>query len=133
MRPRFLAMSLAGAALFLLAPQTAWAQYSGRYMGRADNPVGPTVSPYLNLFRDDLDGSGDFNYQTLVRPMLQQQQYNQQAQRQSLEISRRLQAIAAQGDFNAAGSKDQYPTGHQTVFQYYGHHYPAMNAARPRR
>ena len=28
----------------------------------------PTVSPYLNLFREDFDGGGDFNYQTLVRP-----------------------------------------------------------------
>lgn len=34
----------------------------------------PTISPYLNLFRDSLGGGDDFNYQTLVRPQLQQQQ-----------------------------------------------------------
>jgi hypothetical protein len=92
----------------------------------------PTVSPYLNLFREDVDGSSDLNYQTLVRPMLQQQQFNQQVQRQSMELSRRMQAMAAQSDFNPEGSQSQYPTGHQTVFMYYGHYYPSANI-RPRR
>jgi hypothetical protein len=91
---------------------------------------GPTVSPYLNLFREDFDGNSDFNYTTLVRPQLQQQQINQQVQRQNLELNRRLQSVAAQSDFNPEGSKAQYPTGHQTVFGYYGHYYPAMNARR---
>ena len=92
----------------------------------------PTVSPYLNLFREDIEGGGDLNYQTLVRPILQQQQFNQQVQRQSMELSRRLQAMAAQSDFNPQGSKSQYPTGHATVFMYYGHYYPSANV-RPRR
>ena len=43
----------------------------------------PTVSPYLNLFREDFDGGGDFNYQTLVRPQFQQMATNQQFQRQN--------------------------------------------------
>jgi hypothetical protein len=41
-------------------------------------------------------------------------------------MARRLQSIAAQSDFNPSGSTAQPPTGHQTVFQYYGHYYPAM-------
>jgi hypothetical protein len=90
----------------------------------------PTVSPYLNLFRQDLSGNSDFNYQTLVKPMLQQQQFNQQSQRQSYEMARRVQAIAAQGEFNMQGSKDQYPTGHQTAFQYYGRYYPGFQQVR---
>lgn len=88
----------------------------------------PTVSPYLNLFRTDLNGGGNFNYSTLVQPQLQQQQLNQQLERQNLQTNRRLQAIAAQSDYNPEGSKDQYPTGHQTVYQYTGHYYPV---ARP--
>jgi hypothetical protein len=88
----------------------------------------PTVSPYLNLFREDLAGGSDLNYNTLVRPMLQQQQFNQQVQRQSLELERRLQSFAAQSDFNPQGSTQQLPTGHQTVFRYYGRYYPGMNA-----
>jgi hypothetical protein len=84
----------------------------------------PTTSPYLNLFRDDFGGNSDFNYNTLVRPQLQQQQFNQQVQRQGVEMTRRLQSIAAQGAFNPQGSKDQYPTGHQTTFKYFGHYHP---------
>jgi hypothetical protein len=91
----------------------------------------PTVSPYLNLFREDFDGNSDLNYNTLVRPMLQQQQFNEQMQRQSIEIAKRLQSLAAQADFNPQGSESQYPTGHKTVFNYLGHYYPAP--ARQRR
>jgi hypothetical protein len=90
----------------------------------------PTVSPYLNLFREERDGSSDFNYQTLVRPLLQQQQINQQVERQTMEMARRMQSLAAQSDFNPQGSESQYPTGHQSVFMYYGHYYPAANVRR---
>ena len=93
----------------------------------------PTVSPYLNLFRDDFDGSGDFNYQTLVRPQLQQQQLNQQFQNQNLELSQRVQQISAQSPYqNAAGSEAIYPTGHQTAFGYHSHFYPGMTQPRGR-
>jgi hypothetical protein len=90
----------------------------------------PTVSPYLNLFREDLDGSSDFNYQTLVRPLLQQQQINQQVDRQAMEMARRMQSLAAQSDFNPQGSTTQFPTGHQSVFMYYGHYYPTAPVRR---
>lgn len=87
----------------------------------------PTVSPYLNLFRDDLDGSSDFNYQTLVRPQFQQLATNQQFQRQNTELTQRVQSISAQSAYhNPAGSETQYPTGHQTAFGYYGNYYPGM-------
>jgi hypothetical protein len=95
------------------------------------NPA-PTVSPYLNLFREDLSGNDDFNYNTLVRPMLEQQRVNDQLQRQSYEIQRRLQAIAAQPDFSPQGNPNQAPTGHQTVFQYHSHFYPQMSSGRRR-
>jgi hypothetical protein len=90
----------------------------------------PTISPYLNLFREDFDGSSDFNYQTLVRPMLQQQQFNQQVERQAMEMARRMQSMAAQSDFNPQGSTTQFPTGHQATFMYYGHYYPTANVRR---
>ena len=91
----------------------------------------PTVSPYLNLFRDDLDGSGDFNYQTLVRPQLNQLQLNQQFQNQNVELNRRVQAISAQRNYaNPAGSEQIYPTGHPTAFGYHGRYYPALSGGR---
>lgn len=91
----------------------------------------PTVSPYLNLFRTDFDGSGDFNYQTLVRPQFQQMATNQSFQRQNTEITQRVQAISARSAFqNPAGSDSQYPTGHSTAFGYYGRYYPGMQQRR---
>jgi hypothetical protein len=92
----------------------------------------PTVSPYLNLFRDDFEGNDDFNYQTLVRPQLDQQRFNDQLQRQSFDLNQRLQAMAAQPDFNPRGNQNQMPTGHQTVFQYHSHFYPQMGARQRR-
>src|SRR5262249_44865865 len=61
--------------------------------------TGPTVSPYLNLFRTDVNGQNQFNYSTLVEPQLQQLQTNQQLSRQTSSNERRLEAIAAQADF----------------------------------
>lgn len=90
----------------------------------------PTVSPYLNLFRDELDQESDLNYQTLVRPQLRQQELNDRLQRENLDIATRLQSIGAQSDFNPQGSTTQPPTGHQTVFQFYGRYYPALNQRR---
>jgi hypothetical protein len=90
----------------------------------------PTVSPYLNLFREDFDGESDLNYQTLVRPMLQQQQFNEQVQRQALETGKRLQSLSAKSDFNMQGSENMMPTGHKTVFNYTSHFYPQPRQQR---
>ena len=88
----------------------------------------------MNLFRDDLDGSGDFNYQTLVRPQLNQLQLNQQFQNQNSELNSRVQSISAQRDYaNPAGSETIYPTGHTTTFGYHGRYYPGMGQTRPKR
>jgi hypothetical protein len=93
----------------------------------------PAVSPYLNLFRTDLSSGGNFNYSTLVQPQLQQQQINQQMERQALQANRRLQAIAAQADYNAQGAKDQAPTGHSTGFNYLGRYYQQPQIRQKRR
>jgi hypothetical protein len=94
---------------------------------------GPTVSPYLNLFRQDQNGDTAFNYNTLVEPQLRQQQLNQQQQQQNQLTTRRLQAISAQADYNVQGSKEEFPTGHQTVFQYMGHYYPVARQHQKKR
>ena len=89
-----------------------------------------TVSPWMNMFREDLSGQGDLNYQTLVRPMLNQQKINQQVERQNMELGRRLQAVSAQNAYNPQGSKDIYPTGHPTVFMSYSHFYPSAGRGK---
>lgn len=91
----------------------------------------PTVSPYMNLFRDDLSGGNDLNYQTLVRPQLEQQRVNAQVQRQNMELARRVQSISAKSNYgNPQGSESQYPTGHPTSFKYYSHFYPSAGGRR---
>jgi hypothetical protein len=93
----------------------------------------PTVSPYLNLFNTSRTGTSAFNYQTLVRPQLQQQALNQQQQRQNLDVDRKVQALAARGAYaSAAGSDQQVPTGHETAFMYYGHYYASESPHRKR-
>ena len=85
----------------------------------------------MNLFREDFDGGGDLNYQTLVRPQLNQLQLNQQFQNQNTELNRRVQSISAQRDYaNPAGSESMYPTGHPTAFGYHGRYYPALSGGK---
>ena len=93
----------------------------------------PTVSPYLNLFNTSQNGTSAFNYQTLVRPQLQQNAINQAQMRQNLDVDRKVQALAARGAYsNPAGSETEYPTGHQTAYMYYGHYYPDAGDHRKR-
>lgn len=91
---------------------------------------GPTVSPYLNLFREDFDGGSDFNYQTLVRPQLQQQQMNQDLQRQQVETNQRVQSLSARQAYTPQGSQSVMPTGHTATFRYHSHFYPTMGQNR---
>lgn len=93
---------------------------------------GPTISPYMNLFREDFGDASDLNYQTLVRPQLQQQQINSDLQRQQLETNKRVQSLSARQDYNPQGSTTQAPTGHSTTFRYHSHYYPSMGQRRGR-
>lgn len=90
----------------------------------------PTVSPYMNLFRTDLSGNDDLNYQTLVQPQLRQMEFNRQVNIQEQQITRRVQAIAAQNAFAPRGSTSIMPTGHGAAHRYYSHYYPGMYRRR---
>jgi hypothetical protein len=97
----------------------------------ASRSSSPTISPYMNLFRDDITGDSD-NYNTLVRPQLQQQQVNRSMQVQTQAIDRHVQSLAAKPAFNPQGSASQSPTGHPTGFMYHSHYYPALGKPRGR-
>lgn len=110
---------LALGALYTLAPQSAMAQV--RYMGRADNPVGPTVSPYLNLIT-----SGQFgvtNYQSLVRPLIDQGSAIDRQGSQLRGVQQQLSQGAGAGA-GAAGVRGP-STGRGSYFMYYSHFYPS--------
>lgn len=93
----------------------------------------PTVSPYMNLFNDSITGDNDFNYQTIVRPQLQQQQFNQQVQRQSAQLNQRMSALSARNDYNISGNQEVMPTGHSATFRYHSRFYPALGGGSARR
>ncbi|QDT67244.1 hypothetical protein MalM25_01410 [Planctomycetes bacterium MalM25] len=52
---------------------------------------GPTISPYLNLFRDETSDSSLPNYYTFVRPQQQQYEANQQQRQQLQQLQRQVQ------------------------------------------
>ena len=68
--------------------------------GSSDNPVGPTVSPYLNLL--GADQFGITNYQSLVRPLVDQ---GNAINRQAGSINRLQQQIGqgAGGGYSRGG------------------------------
>ena len=110
---------MVAAFALLAAPSSAFAQYNGGlYTGRSDNPNGPTVSPYLNLLNNNNQLNGVPNYQSLVRPLLDQQNA---IQRQGSSLQRLQQQVNTQGGGSGAGRA----TGHATSFMYYSHFYPA--------
>lgn len=85
----------------------------------------PTVSPYLNLSNGANRGQAT-NYQSLVRPLLQQQQTNQQQARQIQHLAQ------AQKDLTTGGLTQQARgvatsirgTGHVAGFMINGNYFP---------
>jgi hypothetical protein len=91
----------------------------------------PTVSPYLNLL-NNRGNTGLPAYQTLVQPILQQQQDSQQQQSQisRLAHNQKASSLAATGlGGQARGiSNEIRGTGHPTSFLTYGSYYPRPQA-----
>jgi len=110
---RRLLLTLMVLACFAAGSRLAGAQ---NYRGTSDNPIGPTVSPYLNLTNSNQFGTT--NYQSLVRPLVQQ---GNAINRQGGELNRLQQQVTSQ-----RAASGQYPpsaTGHVTFFMNYSHYY----------
>lgn len=80
----------------------------------------PSVSPYLNLLRGDGTGVNNVpNYQTFVRPVIDQQNLNRQQSLALRNLQRQLQSVAAQPRSRIAApspSGIERRTGHQSRF-----------------
>jgi hypothetical protein len=120
----------------LSSPRRQAASFGAGTVGTAAGPTSkpfagvtpsPTVSPYMNLFRTDLGGNDDLNYQTLVQPQLRQQDFNRQFSVQEQQLNRRVQALSARNPYAAQGSPNMMPTGHGATHRYYSHFYPQLN------
>ena len=111
-------------------PPSAPSAVGGKPFGNYTPP--PTISPYMNLYREGVTGID--NYNALVRPVIEQQQRNQQTQR---ELSRLQQSTRAQTSnlqrlnqqtnpyqravpgYGSAGQQSQRPAGYMNYHQYY--------------
>lgn len=80
-------------------------------------PSRPTVSPYLNLLRND-NGTMP-NYYSLVRPQLDQQAFDRQATQNS-----RMNSIAIRKLESLSTNPTGAPTGSGSTFNNLSHYYP---------
>jgi hypothetical protein len=103
-------------ALLVVACLAVGARQAHAQRGSTDNPVGPTVSPYLNLLNNN--SSGVTNYQSLVRPLIQQ---GNAINRQGNDLNRLQQQVSSQRA--SAASNTPNATGHVTLFMNYSHFY----------
>jgi hypothetical protein len=95
------------------AANASWAQVQ-RY-----EPSRPTVSPYLNLFRENDENPFLPNYHSLVRPLQQQYRINQQQQqilRQQSQALGQLQLSVQQFERREAQGPLVAPTGNASWF-----------------
>jgi hypothetical protein len=109
-----------------LMAMTAGSQASAQRSAVRDRPPGrnshsgriqrPAVSPYLNLFRRDAGPVP--NYQTLVRPQLQQQTTNYNQSRALERIQQNVNEEIQRVERSAIA-----PTGHGAFFRFYSHFY----------
>jgi hypothetical protein len=128
MKLHYVLGGLAVCTLLTGSAPSAWAQnggYAGAggyFGGHSDNPVGPTVSPYLNLLNQGNQNSGIPTYQALVKPLEDQRQANlqQQADLQRLSHDVRQDKAAIRGTGTSTGGSRDYM---HIRFQNYSHYY----------
>ena len=113
MKLHLLALATLAIAIVVAAPSAASAQ--NFYRGSSDNPNGPTVSPYLNLLQSN--AFGVTNYQSLVKPLIEQSSAIRSQGRAINQVQRQLYSGA-----NAGAS----PSGRGSHFMFYSHFYPNM-------
>lgn len=87
---------------------------------------GATISPYLNLFRDETVESAP-NYYAFVRPQLRQRELNRQQQSQLQTLQRRVQKYAQKSSAGPRQSATGAPlTGHRTRYMDTGGYFSGV-------
>jgi hypothetical protein len=103
----------------LATPSVSQAQFYG---GRADSPYGATTSPYLNLLQNNNPLNPTPTYQSLVRPLIDQ---NTAINRQGASLNRLQQQVSSGTGSGAGGTRSTGSTGHASFFMNYSHFYGA--------
>jgi hypothetical protein len=127
--PRFAPRSVVSQTAPMFPRRPAIQPQGGRPLRRVSKPFehvdrDPTVSPYLNLDRDDDDQQVVPNYFTLVRPQLEQIQTNRLQQHEILQLRGQVQGMTTMGGapqsatYRAPGSGS--PARFMDTAQFYG-------------
>ena len=111
-----------------LAVVGTWQQTSlgqargGIYQGGGVNPYNPkpTVSPYLNLLQGGGSALNLPQYQTLVRPFLEQQSINERNAFDSQITRQQVSSLQKQVGRSVGAGR---ATGHPTRYMNYSHYY----------
>ena len=85
----------------------------------------PTVSPWLNLARNENITSGLPNYFSLVRPQLDQRRSSAHQRSRITQIQQQLNQV--QSARRIRSNQGGISTGHPTRFGVYLHYYPGLN------
>jgi hypothetical protein len=128
MRRIFILIAVVAGGTFSAASHAS-AQAQGQ-LPFANVQPSPTVSPYLNLTNQAVNGHPA--YQTLVQPILQQQQQAAQQQAQISKLQRQQSHFGAARGLTAPStrgiSSEIRGTGHVTAFMDYSHFYTKPQA-----
>lgn len=90
----------------------------------------PTVSPYLNLFREEISTELP-NYYTFVRPMQEQLQTNRSQQQELTRLQRQVQSMPYGSPSSGMRSTGRLPdTGHGTRYFNTSGYFPAGRSMR---
>jgi len=101
---------------YRVAARSGVGAQSSRALGNAPKPFnmtnsGPTISPYLNLFREE-DQRAAPNYYTFVRPMQDQADATRMQQMQMQQLQRQVQQTSYAAPTATAGGARYGHTGH---------------------
>ena len=122
---RYLLIAVGAACLWVSGTTASNAQVQ-RYA-----PSRPTVSPYLNLFRDQTGVLP--NYQALVRPLQQQEDFNQQQRalnQRNAAVNQQLQNELFDLQLRQAAGPQMAPTGKGSWFQQPGQRHRFLDTSQ---
>jgi hypothetical protein len=102
----------------------ASAQYKGKSRPFDTTSRRPAVSPYMNLLNNNTGAAT--NYQSLVRPQIDQQNYNAQSASAIKNLQRQQAKSSQRSKSGSEGNQKLRSTGHAATRETYSHFYPSL-------
>lgn len=84
----------------------------------------PAVSPYMNLLNNNTGLAT--NYQSLVRPQVEQQSYNARSSSAIRGLQRQAASSTGRNASTTEGNVKMRKTGHAAQRESYSHYYPGL-------